>query len=116
MINLVNGYSKEEFRERFCSKCGALCCREGVFIPLTNEEFWKMNELSRALQKDVALTIERLDGKLVWIMGHVKRPCGFLDQGTNLCLVYEDRPDLCREHYCHPRMRFKPSAWGVEKR
>jgi Fe-S-cluster containining protein len=111
MINLENGYSKEEFREKFCSKCGAHCCRVGVFVPLTDEEFWKMNEFSRALQRDVALTIERFNGKLIWVMSHNKKPCGFLDQETNHCLVYNDRPSLCREYYCEPKMRFKSSFW-----
>lgn len=110
IINLIPEYSEREFQQRFCSKCNAHCCRKGVFIPLLKEELGKMNKLARQLQRDVVLSIETINDEPVWVMSHSDYPCGFLDQKTNRCLIYLERPSLCREHFCEPRSQLGIAA------
>jgi Fe-S-cluster containining protein len=95
-----NKYPGTEFQDRFCAKCGAHCCRVGVWVPLLRDEFKKMNYLARTLKRDVTLSIEQLKDVPVWVMSHSTGPCGFLDPDTNRCIIYADRPAHCRDYFC----------------
>jgi len=103
----THNYTKSEFSQKFCSRCHAYCCRVECYVPLLKEELGKIVKLSRELQCDVVLSIERFGNQeQVWIMSHTRGPCGFLDQQTNICRIYKDRPSLCQEYFCDPQARF----------
>jgi len=104
LLHTINGFPPGEFEKRFCIHCNARCCKVGVWIPLLRDEFPKMQELARKLGRDVKLSMEPMGNDVVWVMSHGRKegeePCGFLDTETNKCLIYEDRPQHCKDFYC----------------
>jgi Fe-S-cluster containining protein len=106
MLETDHDYSKETFNQKFCSRCGARCCKVGVYVPLTIPEIFRMNKLATKFKVNVKLSLEPLKGELTWVMSYASKPCGFLDLKTNRCIIYEARPELCREFYCEPKVIF----------
>ena len=57
-------------------------------------------ELSQAIQKiefaTDAASYQKSSGQLAECMGRIKIPCIFLNSSTNLCMVYDYRPIVCR--------------------
>jgi Fe-S-cluster containining protein len=107
-LNIAPDLPEGEFQRRYCFRCGGLCCKKGVFVPLKDAELKKMCDLAHQLQRDVVMSIETVDGEEVWVMSNTPYPCGFLDLQTNRCLIYKDRPDFCKTHFCEPRTFLKP--------
>lgn len=105
VLDVKPNYPDGSFQEQFCSKCNARCCRVGVWVPLLENEFSRINLLARKLELPILLSIQRIEGEDVWVMSYSDKPCGFLDQTTNRCLIYDDRPDYCKNFFCNGSMK-----------
>ena len=72
-----------------CRDCGGACCRSFTAVPLTWEEFERLQALgARRLQLN-------LWGPPVLL---IDAGCEFLTDGR--CRIYPDRPDVCRRFAC----------------
>ena len=96
--------SSTKKKSDFCLRCGQ-CCRNFVMRIIIKEDFakWLRRVYGAGFSSEsVDLT---LDGNKVKII--FKNPCQFLDK-NNLCIIYEDRPQQCRDHWCEKtEERFK---------
>jgi len=75
-------------------ECGAQCCRAPGHFRCDADELEVLRE--RAAVLDVRLRVLRVAEMFVVDFQNNGGACPFLDQRTNLCRVYEDRPDACR--------------------
>lgn len=76
--------------------CGALCCRSSC-VPLTDEEIERMRRLAaeRGITDLEIVDEGTAQGKAPsWIM--LSFPCKFLSP-DNLCSIYDERPEHCRQ-------------------
>jgi len=96
-----------------CEACDGRCCRQGVSV--------SAKERKMLMKKLEPLRIERFYYdhhkwcyKIVpWnvgydpVAGRCMLKCPFLDESVGRCLIYEDRPRVCREFDCtvHPKDR-----------
>jgi len=76
-----------------CSQCGE-CCRYVTMI-FTNEDMEKQDKMILESRGRVR-TLD--DKRQAWDILSVCEHLG----PTGKCLVYEDRPQFCRDHPCHP--------------
>ena len=78
-----------------CSRCGSCC---GPILPLTKEEADRMICIYKN-NKDIK---ELVDKNCTIIKDkQVRMTCPFLDYDNHRCSIYEDRPRICREWFCH---------------
>lgn len=86
---------EETVTEEPCADCPGLCCHDLVMVidPPENQE--DLETYKWYVQYDTSF-IFILDGKWHHI---VKGRCMYLDKKTNLCNIYEERPDKCRDHH-----------------
>ena len=104
-MRLRLGYSEQEYKDLFCSKCDARCCKHGVALSFKDPaEFKKVAKLAWELGVNVPITI---GGNDEWIMS-LNVPCGFLDESDN-CLIYLNRPMTCRKFYCEKGLKLPKS-------
>ena len=77
-----------------CSYCPGKCCRYFA-LPIDTPESQKEYDNMRwyLLHERAAIFVD--DG--TWYL-LVYSPCNFLDKETNLCSIYETRPNICREY------------------
>ena len=76
-----------------CERCDAACCRyqfqtlkiEGIPHNKLQYEYWSFMSVDSWEE----------DGYIVW---KLNRDCPHLDQETNRCKDYEDRPQICRDY------------------
>lgn len=76
-----------------CSKCGSCCSN---FIPLTEDEIQKLQELVK--KDDTEVQIKYIpDGRIMMM-------CPFLimnnENEIRKCSIYEDRPSICKLFIC----------------
>jgi len=75
-----------------CPECVALCCRYSrVFL------YPEKDPNDAAIAARMGLRPNEA-GEL--ILSEANQTCSLLDQGTNRCSVYEDRPLACRQYTC----------------
>ena len=83
-------------------QCGAKCCRtRSARILLSDDEAERLAELAGARTVNFREVAERRDPthRAGWLLAFAEQPggvCPFLDQSSNLCSIYEDRPLACR--------------------
>lgn len=80
-----------------CSKCptrGACCCSFELDRKIVAKNLNKF-------QVTPLRVIEEKD-KLRLITGDNR--CVFLNRKTNACMIYEDRPDICKDYGIHPNL------------
>jgi len=99
--NIINGSDKGEL-QNMCMRCDGFCCKIGVVVHLTSDEVTKFQDLAIKLQVDVKPTILPETGEYAasYKPTKIDEPCGFLDLSTNLCRIYEDRPNWCKQYFC----------------
>ncbi len=72
-----------------CRECGGACCRAFISVPLTWDEYVRLEGLG-ATRLQFSLT------------GHhslvIENGCEFLSHGR--CTIYAHRPDVCRRFFC----------------
>lgn len=78
--------------------CGARCCRSPGHVVVTEVEA----QLLRALDKRGRVRFMQHDRRGMLVMNFKGTACEFLDQGSNLCSIYERRPRGCREFPIKP--------------
>lgn len=90
-----------------CNKCGD-CCREfEVFLANTPENFQKRSLIEKFVVDSLDIIFERIDGISMKVYG----PCIYLDEKTNKCRIYKNRPERCKQFYC----RRAKERWRREK-
>ena len=90
-------YAVEPSIEVCAKQCGGKCCRGPGHVNVTNEERRRLV----ALNWRVGLTIVKRDDNDMYAM-NFKPACVFLDQATNLCTIYEQRPAACARFPVRP--------------
>lgn len=77
-------------------ECGAQCCRAPGHFKLTRTELVPLRQAANRLH--VRFTVVATAAPDTVVADHALNggTCAFLDRKTNLCRVYEDRPDACR--------------------
>jgi len=90
-------------------ECGARCCRAPARLLVTEDELDRLAELADA--RGVTITVvpvaTRRDPttRAGSMIVHADQPggvCPFLIEASNLCSIYEDRPDACRRFPTKP--------------
>jgi Fe-S-cluster containining protein len=78
-----------------CSKCNAACCRYITTIITEPKDSEDWDEIKwMLLHKGVMVYIDE-DGD--WNVETLTN-CKHLDEETNKCMIYETRPQVCRDH------------------
>lgn len=85
-----------------CNNCDKdyICCSKTYTPILAIDEVSKYEH-----KKLVALTENKLVLGYVWILEKKENGfCKYFDDETHLCIIYEDRPKVCRNFDCITRM------------
>lgn len=96
MINLVKRPDRENIpADKIpCNFCPGKCCRYFA-LPIDTPERWKEYEYMRWFLLHERASVFVDDGTW-YLLVHTK--CKRLDDKTNLCMDYENRPDICRDY------------------
>ncbi|NYB52847.1 MAG: YkgJ family cysteine cluster protein [Methanobacteriaceae archaeon] len=95
-LDVIGGPSNYELaieHEEWCTVCGR-CCRESESVFIHKDELNLLLTFNPELEKDIIpnrLYPEHFELK------HIQ-PCKFIDPETNLCSIYNSRPQVCRNH------------------
>ena len=93
---LVPGLTPGEATDICMNQCRAMCCRGPLILQLTTEEVPVFAGLARDL--GVAAEIATApDGGWVRFTDHQGECCPMLDGATSACLIYDQRPQRCRD-------------------
>ena len=80
-------------------ECGAQCCRAPGHFSLQHHELIRLNHLAKEI--GVLFKVYQHPDDPAWYEAdHLTNggACSFLDRDTNLCRIYEWRPDACRSY------------------
>ena len=77
-----------------CDYCPGKCCRYFA-LPIDTPEGWKEYDYMRWFLLHERATVF-VDEDTWYLLVHTK--CKHLDDRTNLCGIYETRPNICREY------------------
>ncbi len=77
-----------------CQFCPGKCCRYFA-LPIDTPESWREYDFMRwfLLHERASVFV---DEDTWYLLVHTK--CKYLDDKTNLCGIYETRPDICRDY------------------
>ena len=79
-----------------CSQvCGARCCRGPGIAELTDDEVERLAGFAVDRGLDVTI-VHNVSGHGGHMVLSPENPCAFLNQESNLCTIYDDRPERCR--------------------
>lgn len=83
-------------------QCHAQCCRAPGFVRMDTEEMRRLKRLNPAVK--VVHDGKGAAGDDLWLMEFSARvgACLFLNQQTNLCTIYAQRPDGCAHYPTRP--------------
>lgn len=84
----ILGDTHRDGNER-CRECGGVCCRSFTDVALTWDEYQRLQRLGATRLYLGLIGPPRLI---------IDYNCEFLDGGR--CLIYGDRPDICRRFSC----------------
>lgn len=89
-------------------ECGAQCCRAPGHFSLQRNELVRLNHFAHELGV-VFKVYQHPDDEHWFEADHATNDgvCPFLDPDTNLCRVYEHRPEACRTYPQKPEPRCK---------
>ena len=83
---------------RICmEQCGAMCCRGPLILELTKEEVPGFREEASRLGVTAHISTRSNGAGWVRFTEHDGEHCPMLDQATNGCRIYEQRPQRCHE-------------------
>ena len=89
---IATHHSLQAFLARFvCRRCGR-CCTEFRGVKLTRAEIRRMG----VHPKDWPAKFKLIDGQYV-----LEQPCAFYNAEQRGCLVYDGRPNVCRDFPVH---------------
>lgn len=92
-----------------CTGCGECCSN---LLPMT------MEEIDRIGKYIYYKKIEAVNHKPAFIVGEiVDMCCPFLDttKPDHKCLIYDVRPEICRDFFCHDAVKGVPSKIPMER-
>jgi len=94
-------YARPPSVEVCAVECGAKCCRQrGQVVFMTDDEQERLARLAGTRTIRFREVAEKRDPthRAGWLLAFVDNGgvCPFLDQSSNLCSIYEDRPLACR--------------------
>jgi Fe-S-cluster containining protein len=91
-----NGQAPAQTGKQICSElCGARCCRGPAIAELTPQEVERLSRFAADRGLSIPLTANA-SGYGAHMQLTPEAPCVFLDQDTNLCTIYDERPERCR--------------------
>lgn len=93
MVNQIKKKTKKITFQQECCACPAICCRDlamSIGKPHTKEEIEDLKWQVRFDTVDIFIKSHH------WYL-RVKGKCMYLGK-NNLCEIYEQRPDKCKEH------------------
>lgn len=96
-----------------CVQCGRCCMDYGGFLSATDEDIvrWKREGRHNILEKvKIIRSGERVIAAELWfnpISGREYIYCPFLKREGNRtkCLIYETRPQVCRDYICRKHLK-----------
>ena len=93
---LMPKQNKEDQSQYFnCIKCGSCC---NFFEMIINPQNLKLDNLSirEAFKKELGVEFE----DILQCSIKVHATCIYLDKKTGLCKIHDNRPEICRNHFC----------------
>ena len=79
------------------NQCKAMCCRGPIVLTLSNDEFEEFERNSGKLNLDLK-PIHKNDGTIVIkFLDQMGGHCPMLDPDTSMCMIYQNRPNVCRD-------------------
>lgn len=85
--------------KEICSKqCGAKCCRAPSRMVILREEAELMSLLMGKERAQSTPVVPKDNGTFEMHFKDTGGACPFLDQKTNLCTIYDQRPLACRKY------------------
>ena len=106
------GEAQGSFTELCSQTCGARCCRGPAVVELSPAELTRLRRLAlhrgltpwhgRAVDETIKGNASGYGGHMVLSAGE---HCLFLDDETNLCTIYEERPERCRQFPLQEKQR-----------
>ncbi|WP_300667948.1 YkgJ family cysteine cluster protein [Desulfoluna sp.] len=109
----------KRFTPKLCTDCKALCCylivevtaEDLIRLGITDEDevAFDMKNLVKRLKKEGLITRCNISKGKFTLATRKTGGCCFLD-AENRCSVYEDRPEVCRQHPTRlsPRLGYCP--------
>jgi Fe-S-cluster containining protein len=96
-LHLKAGLTPETASHICMNQCQAMCCRGPLILQLTGDEALAFMAQGTALGIDVRI-VRAPDGDgWVRFTDHEGEHCPMLDTRTSRCLIYQDRPQRCRD-------------------
>ena len=82
------------------AECGGQCCRAPGRFTLQHHELVRLNEANKTVGAEFRHIYQDPTDPNWYMVDFAENggACPFLDRETNLCRVYEDRPQACREY------------------
>jgi len=93
---LAYGLTNTQASDICLNSCKAMCCRGELVLELKPDEVAHFRSLAHDI--GVYANIIDRDGGTGWVFfaEHTGEHCPMLDDQTSQCLIYENRPERCR--------------------
>ena len=116
-INDISTWTK--YKSRLCPKCRANCCTMPVEVKISDlirigaitafEADEPIKTLAKQLKKEGVIEHFNFKNQIFTLVRFANYDCLYLDSMSRRCVVYEKRPDTCRNHpQVGPRPGFCP--------
>lgn len=107
-IDLQRTETWHRYRKGMCDNCRANCCRLPVEMGINDllrmelvsefEAEEPLKNIAKRLMKERIVThFNHRDGIFI-LSQHSSGDCLYLDRQTRRCIIYEKRPETCRQH------------------
>ncbi len=116
-VNDISTWTKH--KQRLCSECRANCCTMPVEVKITDlvrmgaitafEAEEPIKKLAKKLKKEGVIEHFNFKNQIFTLVRFANDDCLYLDHLSRRCIIYEKRPDTCRNHpIIGPRPGFCP--------
>ena len=105
-VNEISTWTKH--KQRLCSDCRANCCTMPVEVKITDlirmgaittfEAEEPIKKLAKKLKKDELVEHFNFKNQIFTLVRLANSDCLYLDSKSRKCVIYEKRPDTCRNH------------------
>ena len=105
-VNEISTWTK--YKQRLCSDCRANCCTMPVEVKITDlirmgaittfEAEEPIKKLAKKLKKDELVEHFNFKNQIFTLVRLANSDCLYLDSKSRKCVIYEKRPDTCRNH------------------
>jgi Fe-S-cluster containining protein len=114
-VNAMTGLTPTAASNICINQCKAMCCRGPIILQLTREEARDFKGHATRLGVDAQIDEAPGGGGWVRFSEHPGQRCPMLDDATSVCLIYEDRPQRCRDFPGKPTPGCAISGWTQDE-